>query len=734
MYQGTISLAAEVETLSQDGIDFGDDLGTFPNDGECDDMRFTGSGMADSSTFDTGNIAHDASDCLDLYNDGLVTLSDVEPIDGIDFGNDLGAWPNDGECDDPRFEGDLATGLGDGFQDATDCRDLYSTGELIYLGDNLNSAGVFERGTLEFGDEVLGETGEYLDSYFFEGVANQTAVFDLQSTDFDTYLIILGPDGEQFENDDYEGDMGRSLVSADLTVSGTYEVMVTSYDVGETGAYTLLINTEDELQEGAVNLDEIGRLEDGDEVLGSGEYMDSYEIVALPGQMVMISLESEDFDAYLVLQSPSGEVFEDDDGLGEGTDSLLEFEASEFGTYEILVTSYAAEETGEYSLTVLQSVMELPTFDERDLVDIELGDPISGNLAAGDMEVDTGEYEDLFVFNAEAGDNIVVDLSSQDFDTYLTLVTPDGEEITNDDHEGSLEQSMIELTLQQSGRYRVHVSSYAAEESGEYSLNVYTQDLAIVDTIPGGNSKVFGVFAGIADYPGTGNDLSFTDQDAIRTRDALIRGAGMDPDNAITLLDEDATRANFEDAITELAARMSPQDTFVLFYSGHGDQVTRSEGFESSDPDGQDETIELYDGAVLDNELNDMLAQINVGKTLIVLDSCFSGGFAKDIISVPGRMGLFSSEEDVTSQVASKFQAGGYLSFFFEEALTEDYADRNSDGSLNAIELSQYLHERFRVDVKSFGDENYVRTSGPQSGYQHLVVDRGSLDPYDVLF
>jgi len=208
----------------------------------------------------------------------------------------------------------------------------------------------------------------------------------------------------------------------------------------------------------------------------------------------------------------------------------------------------------------------------------------------------------------------------------------------------------------------------------------------------------------------------------------------MDPNNAITFLDEDATRANFEDAITELAGRMSPQDTFVLFYSGHGDQVTRADGFESSDPDGQDETIELYDGAVLDNELNDMLAQINVGKTLIVLDSCFSGGFAKDIISVPGRMGLFSSEEDVTSQVASKFQAGGYLSFFFEEALTEDYADRNSDGSLNAIELSQYLHERFRVDVKSFGDENYVRTSGPQSDYQHLVVDRGSLDPFDILF
>jgi hypothetical protein len=30
--------------------------------------------------------------------------------------------------------------------------------------------------------------------------------------------------------------------------------------------------------------------------------------------------------------------------------------------------------------------------------------------------------------------------------------------------------------------------------------------------------------------------------------------------------------------------------------------------------------------------------------------------------------------------------------------------------------------------------EDFVRTGGPQSGYQHLVVDRGSIGPYDVLF
>jgi hypothetical protein len=49
--------------------------------------------------------------------------------------------------------------------------------------------------------------------------------------------------------------------------------------------------------------------------------------------------------------------------------------------------------------------------------------------------------------------------------------------------------------------------------------------------------------------------------------------------------------------------------------------------------------------------------------------------------------------------------------------------------------LSQYLHERYRTDVKSGGPgDTYVRTGGPQTGYQHLVVDRGSIGPYDVLF
>jgi hypothetical protein len=147
-----------------------------------------------------------------------------------------------------------------------------------------------------------------------------------------------------------------------------------------------------------------------------------------------------------------------------------------------------------------------------------------------------------------------------------------------------------------------------------------------------------------------------------------------------------------------------------------------------------DETIELYDGPLTDDEMNRMFDGVGAGVSLVVLDACFSGGFAKDVISAPGRMGLFSSEEDVTSSVAAKFRAGGYLAVFLADAVGDGRADADGDGGVSAIELSQYLHERYRADVKSASPGDYVRTGGPQLGHQHLVVDRGSIGPYDVLF
>ena len=97
-------------------------------------------------------------------------------------------------------------------------------------------------------------------------------------------------------------------------------------------------------------------------------------------------------------------------------------------------------------------------------------------------------------------------------------------------------------------------------------------------------------------------------------------------------------------------------------------------------------------------------------------------------------MGFFSSEEDVTSMVAAKFLAGGYLAKFIADAVGDRYADMDRNGEINALELSQYLHEQYRAEVKSGTKSDVVSLNSRQLGYQHLIVDRGSIGGYDVIF
>jgi hypothetical protein len=360
------------------------------------------------------------------------------------------------------------------------------------------------------------------------------------------------------------------------------------------------------------------------------------------------------------------------------------------------------------------------------------GDTVSGELDEADATFEAGEYHDSYVFDGDAGQAVRLELSSADFDTYLGLVTPSGEEIANDDFEGDTDRSIIELTLPETGRYRVQATSYAAAETGRYRLALTTA-AAAAPTERRAQGRVYGLFAGISDYEPPNADLQYTAEDATRIRDALIDGGGMRAADAYTLVDREATVGNVARAVRDIAGRMGPNDTFVMFYSGHGGQVARADGPTASDPDAMDETLALYDGEMRDDELRELFDEIEQGTVLLWLDSCYSGGFAKDIVSAPGRMGIFSSEEDITSNVASKFRAGGYLSLFLNEAIAQGLADDDGDRAITAIELSQYLHERYRADVKSAAPAGVVRTE-LTLGYQHLVVDRGSIGAYDVLF
>ena len=162
MMAGTIVPVLEAN-ISFDGIEFGDDSSQWANDGECDDPRFEGPGVAD--TLLDSDLGRDASDCSMLYQDGSIWLADEGSSsssggtvieDGIVFGDNSSQWANDNECDDPRFEGPgtaetlLDSDLG---RDADDCLALYQSGS-IWLKGSGNSGDKTSGGLNDVGDNV----------------------------------------------------------------------------------------------------------------------------------------------------------------------------------------------------------------------------------------------------------------------------------------------------------------------------------------------------------------------------------------------------------------------------------------------------------------------------------------------------------------------------------------------------------------------------------------------------
>lgn len=86
------------------------------------------------------------------------------------------------------------------------------------------------------------------DTYTFEGEAGDAMTIELQSEDFDTILLLKGPDGEVLtSNDDYGGTLNSTIVLT-LPESGTYSAVASSFS-GQGGNYQIEVRPASEYEE-----------------------------------------------------------------------------------------------------------------------------------------------------------------------------------------------------------------------------------------------------------------------------------------------------------------------------------------------------------------------------------------------------------------------------------------------------------------------------------------------------
>jgi metacaspase-1 len=98
-----------------------------------------------------------------------------------------------------------------------------------------------------------------------------------------------------------------------------------------------------------------------------------------------------------------------------------------------------------------------------------------------------------------------------------------------------------------------------------------------------------------------------------------------------TLLTKEATRAKVKGMISKVAKDLKSGDIFMLCYSGHGGQLP---DLNNEETDERDETWCLFDGQLVDDEINSLFAEFSEGVRILVFsDSCHSGTVSKGMDS-----------------------------------------------------------------------------------------------------
>lgn len=116
--------------------------------------------------------------------------------------------------------------------------------------------------------------------------------------------------------------------------------------------------------------------------------------------------------------------------------------------------------------TSAQSLMYEP-------IPLASNEPVSDTLSAKDIPTGFGGYARDYTVALTEGDQVAIDLTSEEFDTLVSLIAPDGSTIgENDDGPDGSTNSLLFARITQGGEYTVRVRSYAGEGLGLFTLKV----------------------------------------------------------------------------------------------------------------------------------------------------------------------------------------------------------------------------------------------------------------------
>lgn len=254
--------------------------------------------------------------------------------------------------------------------------------------------------------------------------------------------------------------------------------------------------------------------------------------------------------------------------------------------------------------------------------------------------------------------------------------------------------------------------------------------------------EYWAVIIGVSDYlyfepaplfpkPVKGYDLLYSDDDAIDLADQL--GSIWGTDHVKLLVDYQASKSGIQNAITGwLDSKEGANDIVLLYFSGHGQQDSNGEC-----------TIWPYNTSISSNEneiqstiLSSWLRCLESSQQIIIIDSCNSGGFIKELFYY-GRVILASCCKDEDSYEKRVLGHSIFTNFFLDAFNNPADVDDNNDKSISIKEIFNWIEFKTQSFAKSqFLSQNpkMSYTNNKQINLMDFVSNSFQVTRYVTLF
>jgi hypothetical protein len=258
--------------------------------------------------------------------------------------------------------------------------------ELLPTDGRVVEVGASAMGALGSPDDFHFPDGQPVQAWEVRGAPGSWVWIDLVSDDFDAFLWVLDPARRELLLDDDSGGGCNARIPVEIPAGGSVVAVASQVGLRVAGAFSISVATEEPpfLEEPCAYSAAFG---DGDEVwwtfpddlaiagtipavpgeltaaLAAGDGVPgplegplvTWEVELAVGQTVQVDLESDDFDAILLVTGPGFDgALIDDDG-GDGTNARYTFTALEAGTHYIHVTTHGPDQSGSYRLRIVDT-------------------------------------------------------------------------------------------------------------------------------------------------------------------------------------------------------------------------------------------------------------------------------------------------------------------------------------------------------------------------------------------